>query len=218
MNTVILDEFLCNFLERSYCDESSGAQQFEPDWIGYYYLLGQIHYGNIPGDIVEIGCNRGYTSAFIRLVLDYYGSTRKLYLYDSFSGMPEHGDGDEGTCKSIVQPGSLKASPEEVLELFAAKNLPEPNITVGWVADIKPQQLPEQIAFALIDVDLYEPILDSLRLVYPRVSPGGIIAIDDYSLDQLIPGTKRATDEFFADKPEKPQPVWRSKFAYVRKQ
>jgi hypothetical protein len=53
-----------------------------------------------------------------------------------------------------------------------------------------------------IDVDLYQPTLDSIRFFYPRLAPGGIILCDDYGYSSC-PGAKGAFDEYMKDRPEK---------------
>lgn len=50
-----------------------------------------------------------------------------------------------------------------------------------------------------IDVDLYQPILDSLKFFYKRMIPGGIMVFDDYGFT-FFPGAKKAVDEFMSDK------------------
>ncbi len=62
--------------------------------------------------------------------------------------------------------------------------------------------MPGPIAFAHLDVDLYKPTLHSLECIWPKLSPGGIILLDDYCDAKLynnqnaFPSVKRASDEF----------------------
>jgi hypothetical protein len=60
-----------------------------------------------------------------------------------------------------------------------------------------------EIALLHLDCDLYESYSTCLNALYPKVRPGGIIVFDEYE-DNNFPGAKRAIDEFFRDKPEKP--------------
>jgi O-methyltransferase len=60
-----------------------------------------------------------------------------------------------------------------------------------------------RICFAHIDLDLYQSITDALAFVYPRLSTRGVIIFDDYGFASC-PGAKKAVDQFFNDKPEKP--------------
>ena len=60
--------------------------------------------------------------------------------------------------------------------------------------------MPEQIAFAFLDGDYYASIRDSLALVWPRLTPGAVIIVDDYANEKL-PGAARAVDEWLATHP-----------------
>lgn len=72
----------------------------------------------------------------------------------------------------------------------------------GWIPDCFDQLTDESFAFVHIDVDLYQPTLDSLKFFYPRLNQGAIILCDDYGLT-TCPGATEAMDEFLKDKPEK---------------
>jgi hypothetical protein len=52
-----------------------------------------------------------------------------------------------------------------------------------------------------LDVDLYQPTLDSLTFFYEKMTQGGIILCDDYGFT-TCPGAKKAMDSFLSDKPE----------------
>jgi len=73
----------------------------------------------------------------------------------------------------------------------------------GWVPDTFAGLEDRKFCFAHIDLDLYQGVFDCLSFVYPRLSPGGSIVFDDYGFASC-PGARRAVDEFFADKPERP--------------
>lgn len=55
----------------------------------------------------------------------------------------------------------------------------------------------------ILDCDLYESYKMCLSRLYPRIVPGGWIIFDEY-FSAKYPGARRAVDEFFADRPEKP--------------
>ena len=73
----------------------------------------------------------------------------------------------------------------------------------GWVPETFAGLEDKSFCFAHIDLDLYQGVLDSLTFLYPRMSAGGIIVLDDFGFASC-PGARRAVDEFFADKPEFP--------------
>ena len=136
----------------------------------------------VPGDYVELGCYRGDTSLLLAEVLK--DSNKKLWIYDSFEGLPEKGLMDESVLGIDFKGG----------ELFG---LPVPVIKKGWFSELTDSDLPGEIAFAFLDGDFYESIKDSLKLVAPKMVEGGIIIVHDYT-NQALPGVKKAVDEFRA--------------------
>ena len=70
-----------------------------------------------------------------------------------------------------------------------------PVIKKAWFRDLASEDVPERIAFAFLDGDFYESIRDSLRLVVPRMSEGGVIVVHDYN-NPALPGVRRAVEEW----------------------
>jgi len=66
----------------------------------------------------------------------------------------------------------------------------------GLVQDTVPQEAPEQIAILRLDTDWYESTRHELEHLYPRLSPGGVLLIDDYGYWQ---GSRQAVDEFLEE-------------------
>lgn len=151
----------------------------------HYALVTQ----GVEGEVVEFGCFRGDTAKLVAAIVQ-----KTVHVYDSFQGLPAAGE-------PCVQ-GAMMASVADVQRNFAQMNLEPPVIHAGWFCDLKPDDLPERVAFAHLDGDLYVSTIQALRLVYPRLSVGAIVLIDDFG-DGWFEGPKQACDEFFADKPEK---------------
>jgi len=174
--------------------------------INMYHLLSQVLVYDVPGEVVELGCNEGQSSVLMRKVLDEFAPERHLHVYDSFQGLPEARQKD-GTIP--FGPQDLKASRDILIDNFKQYGLRFPEIHAGWFHETLPSELPDQICFAYLDGDLYASILISLQYVYPRMMKGGICLIDDYADPaihhgwNLLPGVKRACDEYLADKPER---------------
>lgn len=156
---------------------------------------------NIQGDIVELGCNVGTTSIFIRKLLDKYSSSKEFSVYDSFEGLPPKQIEDETNLEKQYNEGSCKTSLETFLDNFNNHKLEEPTINVGWFKEIPDEKYPDKIAFAFFDGDFYSSILDSFEKIYPKLSVGARVVIHDYGWDPL-PGVKKACDDFLKDKPE----------------
>jgi O-methyltransferase len=62
------------------------------------------------------------------------------------------------------------------------------------VEETIPENAPESIALLRLDTDWYESTRHELEHLFPRLSPGGVLIIDDYGHWQ---GCKRAVDEYF---------------------
>lgn len=54
--------------------------------------------------------------------------------------------------------------------------------------------MPEQIALMRIDTDWYESTRHELEHLFPRLSPGGVLIVDDYGFWR---GSRKAVDEYF---------------------
>lgn len=143
---------------------------------------------SIPGDIVELGCYVGDTAKILAHI-----TGKNVFVYDSFEGLPD----DETNNKARMN----EATQKKLIDNFRKDGIKYPTMKKCWFNELTPNDLPEQIAFAHLDGDLYSSIMDSLNLVYSRMSVGGVILVDDYC-DPEWPGAEAAVNEFFSDKPE----------------
>lgn len=146
------------------------------------------------GAVVEFGCYIGTTSLFIRRLLDERKDAREFHAYDSFEGLPPKGLEDASPAGTQFTAGQLAVSKKQFIREFQKANLRPPVIHKGWFRDLTEADVPARIAFAFLDGDFYESIRDSLKLVLPRLQPGGTIVIDDYAREAL-PGAARAVQE-----------------------
>lgn len=156
---------------------------------------------NIPGAVVEFGCYIGTTSLFVRRILDDAGQSedRPFHVYDSFEGLPQKSIQDNNAAGVDFEAGKLYVSKKEFLHQFRAAGLKPPTVHKGWFDQLGPSEVPEPIAFAFLDGDFYDSIISSLRLVWPKMSEGGVIVVDDYKRETL-PGVERAINDFFQGK------------------
>ena len=148
------------------------------------------------GDYVELGCYKGDTSLLLAEILK--GSNKKLYIYDSFEGLPEKSSLDESAVGEEFKSGELYVTKREVKERFLRANLPVPIIKKAWFNELNDDDLPEKIAFAFLDGDFYESIRDSLKLVEGKIAENGVMIVHDYN-NPALPGVKRAVDEWSKD-------------------
>ncbi|MDO4271622.1 MAG: TylF/MycF/NovP-related O-methyltransferase [Candidatus Saccharibacteria bacterium] len=157
--------------------------------------LDRVLADNIIGDVVEFGCYKGTSSLFLARLLLKYGVNKRLWLYDSFAGLPEKSLADDTRLGDEFQPGELVATKAEVIRNFNHANLPRPIIKKGWFCDLTREDIPAQISFAYFDGDYYDSIRDSFRLCEANFTAGAIIVVDDYNNTHL-PGAAKAVDEW----------------------
>lgn len=179
-----------------------------------YHLLRSTVVAKVPGDVVELGCHEGLTAVLLQKALDEQGSDKRLHVFDSFAGLPPSTSEDFRDGSPATAAGALAVSEESVRRTFARFGVRAPEIHKGWFDDTLPTGLPAKVAFAHLDGDLYSSTMTGLREVYPRLSPGSVVVLDDYhdpsalpSRWSLFPGVKQACDEFLADKPERVIPL-----------
>jgi len=169
------------------------------------YIIQHLHLAlKIPGDICEFGVAQGATSKLLAEEI-FEHHERKLWLFDSFSGLPAPTQEDRlindifnlGTMAAYE--GQMACPEEQVLDKLRLIKFPEHRIQIkkGWIKDtIKSGQLPKEICFAYVDLDLYEPIKDALNFIDTAMPIGGHIVVDDYGW--FSAGAQQAVDEFFA--------------------
>jgi O-methyltransferase len=145
----------------------------------------------VAGDIVEFGCYVGTTSLFISRLLIAKNSDKKLYVYDSFDGLPEKTKEDESPLGIDFKRGELRSTKAQFIENYRKAGLPLPVICKKWFHQVEDTDMPSRISLAFLDGDYYCSIRASLALCKPRMSPGGVIIIDDYS-NPALPGASRA--------------------------
>lgn len=137
-----------------------------------------------PGDLVETGVWRGGVTILMRAVLAAYGDRqRTVWAADSFEGLPVP-DPERYPADTVdwshVKP--LKVGADAVRANFERYGLLDAQVRFleGWFEDTLPSAPIESIAVLRLDGDLYQSTLDALDALYPRVSPGGWVIVDDY--------------------------------------
>lgn len=173
----------------------------------------------VPGAFAECGVWRGGSVLAMILTLQDEGvDDRDLLLYDTFEGMTAPSELDTSpfdppaleTWRTAEERGR-PAWPEYfedpaaihedgVRATLEATGYPPGRIRLvrGPVETTLPAQAPERVALLRLDTDWYESTRHELDHLYPRLSPGGVLIVDDYGHWQ---GAARAVDEYFAQNP-----------------
>ena len=148
----------------------------------------------VDGDIVEFGCYVGTTSVFLAKMA--FNTSHKVYLYDSFSGLPDKTREDNSPLGLTFKPGELMTTKRALLNnLKQAGKISCPIIKKAWFNELTEADVPSKIMFAVLDGDYYKSIKDSFKLIEERLVRGAIIVVDDYS-NESLPGAKQAVDEW----------------------
>ena len=161
---------------------------------GLYRAARHIVENRIPGDVVECGVARGGSSALMALVLRDLESDKTVWAFDTFEGIPAPTEHDPDYEIASLYTGSFRGDLEEMRANFQKLGILERfRFVQGRFEDTIPESKIRQIALLHIDGDWYSSVKTCLDHLYDRVSPGGVIQIDDYG---FWAGAEKATDEF----------------------
>lgn len=166
------------------------------------YLLSELHAGMADeGDVCEFGVAQGATSAV--LANEIRDSSKHLWLYDSFSGLPKPSPKDQlkddifGLGSMDRYEGEMRCDQLEVETRLAQIGFPKErySIKAGFINEtLRDDSGPANVCFAYIDFDFYEPIAQALAYLDRHLTANGRIVVDDY--DFFSTGSKTAVDEF----------------------
>lgn len=166
-----------------------------------YDAVGYIVQARIPGSFVECGVWRGGSLLVVAKALMAMDETeREIVGFDTFAGMPPPTPEDvryDGKRAADAPAMNLQVAPsiDDVRGLVLGTGYPADRVRLvpGRVEETIPAAAPETIALLRLDTDWYESTRHELAHLYPRLSSGGILIVDDYGHWQ---GARAATDEF----------------------
>ncbi|MGB7769083.1 MAG: TylF/MycF family methyltransferase [Verrucomicrobiia bacterium] len=152
----------------------------------------------VSGDLIETGVWRGGSAIFMRAILKAHEvSDRCVWVADSFQGLPQPDAGkypmDVGDSHHQFE--NLAVSLEQVRANFQRYGLLDDQVRFlkGWFKDTLPSAPIEKLAIIRLDGDMYESTMDGLINLYPKLSPGGFLIVDDYG---AIPACKKAVHDY----------------------
>ncbi|MGI8959614.1 MAG: TylF/MycF/NovP-related O-methyltransferase [Bryobacteraceae bacterium] len=154
---------------------------------------------NVPGDVIETGVWRGGACIFMRAILKVADDrSRRVWVADSFEGLPHAtlaADRKDKIASAASRWQELAVSIEDVKANFAKYGLLDDRVCFlkGWFKDTLPRAPIERLAVARLDGDMYESTWDALSALYPKLSPGGFLIVDDYN---DWPVCRQAVDEY----------------------
>lgn len=162
------------------------------------FCIDDILKNGVEGDFIETGVWRGGTTIFMRAMLAAYGvKDRTVWVADSFEGLPAPNAADFPADEGLdfTKLDDLSVSLEQVKANFARYGMIEGQVEFlkGWFKDTLPDAPIEKLALMRLDGDLYESTIQALDALYPKLSVGGYVIIDDYG---FIPACKQAVHDF----------------------
>jgi len=161
----------------------------------------------LPGAVCEFGCANGATSALMANEIRH--TDKELWLFDSFQGLSRPTEKDVltddflGLGSMEKYDGAMCCPVTEVTARLRAVSFPpsRTRIVPGYIEKtIERQDLPAPVCFALVDFDLYSPVLTALSFLHGRLVEGAYVLVHDYGY--FCTGAKAALDEFLAEHPD----------------
>jgi O-methyltransferase len=166
------------------------------------HCLADVVARGVPGDVIETGVWRGGAMIFARAVLEALGDAeRVVWCADSFAGLPRPDPdaypADEGDVHHSY--GQLAVPLEQVRANFARYGLLDERVRFlpGWFRDTLPTAPVERLAVLRLDGDMYESTIVALDALFPKLSVGGYVVVDDYG---AAPACRHAVDDFRRDR------------------
>jgi len=164
------------------------------------FCIEEIIRDDIPGDLIETGVWRGGSAIFMKAVLNANNIyNRIVWVADSFEGLPkpdpEKYPEDKGDQHYLWD--ELKISLDIVQNNFEKYSLLDDNIKFlkGWFKDTLPIAPIKKLSLLRIDGDIYESTMDALINLYPKLSIGGYLIIDDFLNKSCV----KAVDDYRRD-------------------
>lgn len=162
---------------------------------------------NVKGDVVECGVAWGASLCQI-IALTMEGTTKRhIWGFDSFEGLPALSKEDLDCETPMYKNSKGKLVVKEDITLRNLRNFGldedfiKNHVTLvkGWFSETLPKYNGSPIAFLHLDPDLYESYKTALGSLWSKMSVGGIVSVDAYQATNILPGCKKAVDEFIAE-------------------
>lgn len=170
---------------------------------------------DIPGDVIECGIWKGFSGSVIYGMMLDKNMNKKFWGFDSWEKMPSTTKEDRSLLRTIAKnvdhelnnPDTIATELDIYCKMEDQGISPEDvkkNVRTvgGWFSHTLPNEIPKnisKISFAHLDVDTYESYKTCINNIWPVLSKGGIIALDEYS-DIWWPGCRMAVDEFLLER------------------
>jgi predicted O-methyltransferase YrrM len=154
-----------------------------------------------PGNIIECGVYRAGSTVLMARFLKRHAIAKKIYALDSFEGFDKDHEIEDEIRRGLVIDAGRTAFTQNSLQYVAQKirRLDVDDVVTlvpGYFQDTLPH-IDDRFWLALIDCDLERSTEFCLDHLWPRISDGGYLVVDDYQ-NPGYPGAAMAADRFFA--------------------
>lgn len=162
------------------------------------FCIEDVLKNRVPGDLMETGVWRGGACIFMRAVLKAHGvRDRRVWVADSFEGLPPPTDPVDAADQYIAVAHRIRylaVSLDQVKANFERYGLLDEQVCFlkGWFRDTLPTAPVDWLAVLRLDGDMYKSTMDALVKLYPKLSRGGYLIIDDYS----VPACRQAVSDY----------------------
>ena len=185
-----------------------------PTLYNSYELAVECIKNKIPGDFVECGVAAGSQVAAMAYACQMFGSENKIHLFDSFEGIPLAGvhDTEQPGIGGITHNVNVASETLLVSSGITVHSLENVKLNMrrwgihpdrlayhkGWFQHTLPHAADEiqKISLLRLDGDLYESTKVCLEYLYPKVSKGGYVVIDDFG---TLDGCRKAVLDYLAE-------------------
>lgn len=170
-----------------------------------------------PGAYWEVGCAEGWTTIWQHRAMREAGIARRMFVVDTFHGFtPDDKAAEAARGKSAAEyDGLFSINSKRWFEESMRRAAVPVEAFKADAAVFDYSSLPPP-AFVFLDVDLYRPVKEALRRIWPLVPAGGLVVVDDCQPHKLWDGALQAYDEFCRENAQ-PRQIVAQKFGMLRK-
>ena len=148
----------------------------DKSWVIHQIIWAGSHCIKLKGDFVECGTGKGVLmSALLESLPNWDDSEKKLWLFDTFSSLEINEDGES---IGRINKGYASSYSDTVKNFSKFSNV---NIIKGLLPETLIKLTSNKIAFLHIDLNHAEPEVATLKELWPKITDGGIIILDDYA-------------------------------------
>jgi O-methyltransferase len=153
---------------------------------------------SLQGDFVECGVHTGLLSLTVAHFLNFATLNRTFWLLDTFEGIPlERVSAEEKAHAAELNAVTFFDCYEVARSNFAP--FPNARLVRGILPDSLAATQIERIAYLSIDLNNADPEIATIERLWPKLSPGAIVILDDYAFTGYET-QHRAWNDFAASK------------------